>query len=150
MFIGACHFPPEYLCVMQTQWKKANPYAKFPQLAPPGFDQLKDDLYCLLEGMESFGTMATALSSFCEVILSLLLKLLQFGCFHTNGVADLPVMSRTLDVLLDILDTEGESVFNLNETTKHVFNAKLFVCKICEFMFDCRVERSAAAASHDL
>ena len=127
---------------LESEWTVADPYEKFPQLAPaPGFQGVKDVINELLAGVQSFGAMLPEECCLYEVVLGIALKLLQFGCFHKDSQADLETMSDMLDVLLTILETNGETDFEYNDTTKSIFNAKLCVCMVCEFMFDCRVER---------
>ena len=54
--------------VVQPQWKKMNPYSKFPQLQPePGFSALKEALHTLISSIGSFGAMSIEESYFSDV-----------------------------------------------------------------------------------
>ena len=136
------------LPALQTQWRKIDPYTKFPHLAPEAdFQSVKDVLERLLLSMQPFGRMSPDECCFYEVVFTITLSLLRFGCYHqTNGAADLPAMAQIFETLIGVLDTVGEAEFEYNDHTRATLNAKLSVCMVCEFIFDCRVEHRMCVA----
>jgi len=127
--------------------QKVDPFKNFPDLRPPpGFTDFKAYLLTFLSQTASFDVADINKSTLQGCMILMAKLLLEFGFYHNpDSTADLAQCSTLIDPLLQLLDGRADGTYpeRCQESQENVpvFTSKLNICKILEFVFDCRQDK---------